>query len=197
MRNPDTTYGEDFFLRRREIMWRNEIICPAIVGLFTPRSIVDVGCGIGDMLHFYSGYRIEILGIESTENARRYSMIDPENLLIHDFRKPLPNLGRRFDLCTCWNAIFHMEPERAHTVCRNLAALSDTIAFNSVPQPDVHPYWHLNTGNADYWTEVMEDIGYMRDCLDEEVLQISWRQWRHKPIIKYIADTVLVFKRRI
>ena len=43
-----------------------EIIVPVIMGVLNPKSVVDVGCGIGTFLHVFSDFGVKnLLGLDA------------------------------------------------------------------------------------------------------------------------------------
>lgn len=139
----------------------SSIIVPLLVQKIKPKSVVDVGCGIGTFLNVFKkeGVR-DIVGLDgewvNTELLKKY--IDIESLKIVDLEKVLI-LGRRFDLAVSLEVAEHIKESSVDVFVENLVNLSDVIVF-SAAFPGQGGQNHVNEQWPSYWAEKFGKHGY-------------------------------------
>lgn len=124
---------------------------------FTPRSVLDVGCGVGRSLDWFLEHNIECIGVEGSKLAIRKAM-HPEHIVRHDLRKPL-NLGRQFDLVWCYEVAEHIAPRWASILVETMITHAPTIVM-SAAHPGQGGEGHFNEQPRSYWIELFERYGY-------------------------------------
>ncbi|MFW9899886.1 MAG: class I SAM-dependent methyltransferase [Candidatus Thorarchaeota archaeon] len=211
MYNLDKAYSKKFFTRRKSLAWRIPIVCDAIIDVLKPKSVIDIGCGNGDLVKGFINRNIQTFGIEGTVNA----LSDVENfdrIWIYDLRKDKiehPFTFRKFDLAICFEVAEHIEPEYTNIFLDNLYSLSDRILFSAAGpgQGGIH---HHNCQPKEYWEQKFKDKNYIRpDILIDEyvdntlqqirpvetLLQFKWQKWRNKKGIKAYYQNLMYFER--
>src|SRR5437588_5870756 len=74
-----------------------ERIVPLVMELLRPRSVVDVGCGVGTWLSVFREHGVtRALGIDGDYVDRRMLQVPPRDFLARDLTRPL-DLKERFD----------------------------------------------------------------------------------------------------
>src|SRR3954453_8182041 len=74
------------------------VVVPALIDLFNPASVLDVGCGTGAWLQaFIENVVSDVVGVDGDYVARADLRIDEERFVPADL-EALPPLQRRFDL---------------------------------------------------------------------------------------------------
>jgi cytidyltransferase-like protein len=115
---PSSSYDQSYFLgdwrknensysleKRREIEAKNP---ENIKEVFNPKSVLDVGCGPGALMHFLSELGIEVTGLEFSEDAKALaSDLVKERIHIGSVTKFL-DLGKKFDLVICREVLEHL-----------------------------------------------------------------------------------------
>lgn len=112
-------YKEDFYRIQKETSKRSarEII-PLLLGFIHPKSIVDVGCGLGTWLTVFKEFGItECLGIDGDYIKKNMLQIPQEEFLPFDLTKPL-QLNREFDLVVSLEVAEHLPAECAEIFYR-------------------------------------------------------------------------------
>lgn len=170
MRDLARTYTPGYYKARQVFGWRAPIIADALYTVFKPRSVIDFGCGCGDILQVLSvKYGVEIFGIEASDNARPALLIDESNFAVYDMRKPIA-LNVRYSVATCWNVLPHIEEEFAVQALRNMLAAADYIAFNAYEKP-TSSYWDSNCQPRAYW----ETLLFREGCYFESAMMLEMR----------------------
>jgi len=148
MKPVEQTYGAKFFARRSGFAWRRGPICEAIIRHIDPRSVIDVGCAIGDIVEGFSERGLIAMGIEGSADSLEFSMCPKQHFIV-DLRKPLV-ADTSFDLVTCFEVAEHIEPEYADIFMDNLVKLSRCILFSFAP-PGSGGIGHVNCQEPSYW----------------------------------------------
>jgi hypothetical protein len=194
--NLDTAYNEKFFRRRKSLAWRGAIMCDVIMRVFSPASVVDVGCGNGDLIGRLDELPEVTLAcaIEGTENSRasiRENYFGP--LCIQDVRCPLQLTEFRYELCLCLEVAEHIEGRYAHILTENLCKLSNTILFSAagLGQGGLH---HVNCRPFEYWFYKFATFDYARDLDLTEKFKEALAPWAHRKGIKAYAQNAVVFR---
>jgi SAM-dependent methyltransferase len=145
-------YGADFFAH---LEWSAESsaprVMPVIVELLAPRSIVDVGCGLGTWLAAGAELGIDdYLGVD-VHAPEPELQIPVERFARHDLSSPL-RLDRRFDLVIALEVAEHLAPEAAEMFVDSLVGLGPAVLF-SAAVPHQSGEEHLNERWPQYWVE--------------------------------------------
>lgn len=163
-------------------------IVPLVLELLNPKSVVDVGCGIGVWLAVFGEHGIEnILGIDSIHVDKRMLRIPAEKFLTADLRKPFC-VGRRFDLVVSLEVAEHLPIESAGDFVKSLVELGDVVLF-SAAVPFQGGTRHLNEQWPDYWKQHFQRRGYVAvDALRKKI-------WQNERIKFYYRQNILIFVR--
>jgi hypothetical protein len=163
-------------------------ILPIILDLLKPRSIVDVGCGLGHWLATATELGIgDILGIEGPWVLRADLAIPRDRFLLHDLRQPL-SLSRRFDLALCLEVGEHLAPAQGRDFVASLCRAADNVLF-SAAIPGQGGRHHVNEQWPSYWALFFREFQY--DCYDV----VRPRVWNHPQVLWYYAQNCLLFAR--
>src|SRR6185312_12063432 len=117
-----TPYDRQFFKQLSDGSYRSATkIVPILMELFRPRSVIDVGCGIGTwLLAFREMGAMEITGIDGPYVDASDLLIPNEMFLKADLSRPL-NLSKRSDLAVCLEVAEHLPAEASagfvNTLC--------------------------------------------------------------------------------
>ncbi|OFW00512.1 MAG: hypothetical protein A3G20_08490 [Acidobacteria bacterium RIFCSPLOWO2_12_FULL_59_11] len=160
---------------------------PELIRLVCPKSVVDVGCGLGAWLAEFQKYGVaDVLGIDGGWVDKNALNIQPELFLASDLCMPLL-LSRKFDLALTLEVAEHLPSEAAEQFVSNLVALAPLVVF-SAAIPYQGGDGHLNEQWPDYWATKFATFGYQSlDYLrfkfwDDH--QIDW--WYRQNIILYV-----------
>lgn len=203
----DKAYSRKFFEQRKSLSWRVPIVVNAILKVLQFKSVIDVGCGNGDLIkgiHDRRGVNcinseaIKCFGIEGSANALPcfigdyYTNID---VFLRDIRAPLQGLLiRKADLAICFEVAEHLEHEYADVFVDNLCELSDRILFTAAT-PGQGGRHHVNCQPFAYWFYKFESRGYRHNGKIVDQLKEHWKPWRHKKGIKAYYNNLMCWER--
>ncbi|MBI3853202.1 MAG: methyltransferase domain-containing protein [Verrucomicrobia bacterium] len=186
---PSTYYGREFFENQAASSLRSaEAIVPDLIQHLRPRSVVDVGCGVGTWLSvFLSHGMTDVLGIDGDYVDRGMLLVPKDVFMPHDLAEPL-RLPRRFDLVLSLETAEHLPPTCAETFVRTLTGLGDVVVFSAaVPGQAWIKNIHLNEQWPDYWVNLFRKNGY--DVLD----YVRRRVWSNDRVCWWYAQNILLF----
>ncbi len=175
-------YDKNFF---NNILLRNlpsaEIIVPFIVEGLKPKSVVDIGCGIGAWLSVFKRKgAAEIFGIDGDWVKKEYLIIPQKCFQVVDLSKPF-KLKKTYDLAICLEVAEHLPEEQAENFIKELTQSAPVIVF-SAAIPFQGGTNHINEQWPDYWVKLFENEGYcVSDCFrskfwEEEKIACWYRQ---------------------
>jgi hypothetical protein len=185
-------YNRDFFeAQAADSLASAKEIIPALVNVLTPRSIVDVGCGLGTWLSVFPSLGVtDILGIDGDYVDRDMLLIPKDAFVPHDLATPL-ELPRRFDLVISLETAEHLPPISAETFVRTLTKLGDVVLFSAaVPGQAWTKNIHLNEQWPDYWRKLFDRFGFCAlDCIRGMI-------WNNPRVCWWYAQNMILFARR-
>lgn len=175
-------YSTEFYLIQREGSLRSaKGVLPMIFDLVRPRSVVDVGCGVGTWLSVAQQLGVvDIAGLDGDYVDRTLLVIPTEKFVACDLAGPLP-VQRSFDLALCLEVVEHLPASAAPKIIAELARLAPVVLFSAaIPgQGGVH---HVNEQWPEYWQELFARHGYsFCDCIrprtwNESDIEVCYRQ---------------------
>ena len=145
------------------------ILLPPVLGVLRPKSVLDVGCGVGTWLSVVSANGVDdILGQDGAyvDQSRlqipqsRFCAVDLE----HDnIAAAARLLAEKFDLTMSLEVAEHLPEVRAPSFVRELCQTSDAILFSAaIPgQGGTH---HVNEQWPSYWCGLFSGAGF--ECFD-------------------------------
>jgi peptidoglycan/xylan/chitin deacetylase (PgdA/CDA1 family)/2-polyprenyl-3-methyl-5-hydroxy-6-metoxy-1,4-benzoquinol methylase len=185
-----TPYTEHFHETLKQGSRRSaKEIVPLILELIKPKSVVDVGCGLGSWLSVFKDLGIgECLGIDGDYVNTDRLEISQEEFQPFALDTPL-KLGRTFDLVVSLEVAEHLPAESARTFIASLTDLGSVVLF-SAAIPWQGGTNHVNEQWPDYWARLFQERDYLAiDCLRKNI-------WNNKNVEPWYAQNILVFVRR-
>ncbi len=135
-------------------------IVPELIKIFQPKSVVDMGCGLGAFLHVFSQNGVEkILGIDGPWVEKSKLLIDLTKFEEHDLGTKI-NLHRKFDLIISLEVAEHLPESDADVFLDNLISLGDIIVFSAAIKNQGGQN-HINEQPFCYWQEKFKKRGFV------------------------------------
>lgn len=145
----------------------SSIVVPEFIKLYSPKSVVDIGCGLGTWLKVFADNNItDLVGYDGAHLDMSKVEIPKEMIITTDLEKEIIS-KRRFDLAISLEVAEHITPKNASTFVKSICNLSQTIVF-SAAIPWQGGQNHLNEQWPSYWQDLFFKNGYtMHDVLRE------------------------------
>jgi 2-polyprenyl-3-methyl-5-hydroxy-6-metoxy-1,4-benzoquinol methylase len=168
-----------------------EALTAILIKQFAPKSVVDIGCGIGIYLAEFKKNNIEILGYDGSPAAIAGSLIGNQ-IKLHDLCEPL-KLSRKFDLCLCFEVAEHLEKNYARTLINALTSLSSTIIFTAAtPGQGPLSIGHINEQPPEYWQKLFKQKSFI---LNKKLTEKIKRQMIKEKIVWWLTKNLMIFKK--
>jgi SAM-dependent methyltransferase len=159
---------------------------PLVLELLSPRSVVDVGCGLGAWLVAAIEQGItDVQGIDGPHVDVARLLIPRERFIAADLERPV-ELGRRYDLVISLEVAEHVSASAADTFVASLVKLGPAVLF-SAAIPDQGGERHVNEQWPHYWVEKFAVHGYAAlDCIRDRI-------WDHPDVEPWYAQNVFLY----
>lgn len=166
-----------------------EEIVPLIIDLVRPRSVIDVGCGVGTWLSVFQSAGIgDIMGLDGGHVDPRWLTISSERFQSCDLTLPV-SLPRQFDLVVSLEVAEHLPGAVAAAFVKSLTRLGPVILF-SAAVPQQCGFSHLNEQWPEYWASLFRNENYVAvDCLRH-------RLWDNERVEWWYRQNTVFFVRR-
>ncbi|MFY0628962.1 MAG: methyltransferase domain-containing protein [Flavobacteriaceae bacterium] len=138
------------------------LIVPEVLKFITPKSVVDIGCGLGNFLHVFKQNGVEeILGVNGpwVEKELLFKYIDQEEFLEWDLEKEIV-LDKKYDLAVNLEVAEHLNEKAADTIVKTLVNAGEVVLF-SAAIPLQGGQNHINEQPLTYWEEKFSKHGYV------------------------------------
>lgn len=169
-----------------------DAVVPIVKALVEPRSVVDVGCGMGTWLAAWRSAGVDdVLGLDGDYVRREQLQIPAERFRAADLASP-PALERRFDLATSLEVAEHLPPEASDAFVDALCRYAPAVLFGAaIPsQGGTH---HVNERWQSDWMARFAARGYVAiDALRHRVWtdsRVSW--WYAQNTLLYVEPALL------
>ncbi len=183
-------YSPEFYKTYKlESLYSAKEIVPHVMDLVNPRSVVDVGCGIGTWLSEFKNYGVnDICGLDGDYIDKNLLLIRENDFIRTNLKTPIC-LNRQFDLAVSLEVAEHLAIDDAKNFVRYLTSLSPVVLFSAAI-----PYQggdnHLNEQWPEFWVEQYQNFDYhVIDCLRD-------RFWNNQRVAYYYAQNSFLFIRR-
>lgn len=139
--------------------WKHHfaVIAAFVVREFAPRTVLDVGCGVGFFVAALRADGVDARGFDISEFA--ISQVPSElrpYCYVGSVTEPIEG---RYDLISCIEVLEHLPPALADRALDNLTSHTDRVLFSSSPV-DVTEPTHLNVQAPDVWVRAFAERGF-------------------------------------
>ena len=154
------SYSKIFYAWQRAGSWHSaRRILPIVFNAVQPRSVVDVGCGVGTWLDVARSLGAhDALGYEGAWVKALPAAYHGLAIEAADLEHPLRS-GRSFDLAMSMEVAEHLSPARADSFVADLVALAPHVLF-SAAVPGQGGNNHVNEQWQSFWADRFAAHGY-------------------------------------
>ena len=186
-------YNQLFYAVQRERSGRSAAEVVGLVNsLLAPRSVVDVGCGIGAWLAEWRRHGVDdVLGIDGDWVDRGMLQIPEAQFAAHDLGRAY-SADRSYDLVMSLEVAEHLDADTSDAFVDLLASLGDVILF-SAAIPNQGGQHHVNERWQGDWAQDFERRGYVAvDCIRPKIWNNQDVQvWYRQNLILYVKQDAL------
>jgi SAM-dependent methyltransferase len=160
-RSSTDAYRREWFAAREPAARRSaETILPFVLQVVQPRSVVDVGCGLGSWLAVAHDLGVErILGIDGPYVDREALEIPSDRFFAHDLSSHL-SIDESFDLALSLEVAEHLPSTNASQFVAGLVQLAPAVLF-SAAVPFQGGTGHQNEQWPAYWARLFRQHDYV------------------------------------
>jgi SAM-dependent methyltransferase len=137
------------------------IVVPLVMELISPKSVVDIGCGIGTWLRAFKNNGVkEILGLDGQWCNRDllHKYIESHEFRCVDLEQPI-HLEKKYDLVISLEVAEHLSEQAADIFIQSLVNAGNIILF-SAAIPGQGGFNHINEQWPQYWADKFKNHGY-------------------------------------
>lgn len=128
------------------------LIVPTFIQTLQPKSVIDIGCGLGTWLKVFEQNGVEdYLGADGHYLNMDMVVCDKNKIKKVDLEK-FQDFGRKFDLAITLEVAEHLSENSADNFVKTLVNVTDNIIF-SAAIPNQGGMNHINEQWMNYWAE--------------------------------------------
>ena len=187
----DEIYDEAWYTDRARVERGYEAIADSIVGVFHPLSMVDLGCGDGQLLNELRGRVPRLVGYELSGAALKRGRARGLDIRDCDLRAWTPNGGETYDLAVCMEVAEHLPPSSADRLVDTICTLAGSVVFTAAT-PGQGGLNHLNERPQAYWHNLFAQRNYKLDSTATCTLR---EKWESLSIPVWYHENLMVFRR--
>lgn len=153
-------YDHEFYEEHLPGVQRSaKVVVPLLIDLVRPRSVADIGSGIGGWLEAFVRLGIsDVTGFDGDWVPPSALRIPERNFQVADLSR-LGDPLRRYDLALCLEVAEHLDEAAGRNLVRFLVGSSDFVAF-SAAIPGQGGRGHINEQWLDYWVLAFSRYDY-------------------------------------
>ena len=190
----DEVYGDDYFTMVDQTTGDSaEVIASTIIDHFCPQSVIDIGCGPGNLIDHLRSCGVTVKGVEHAKSALHYChqrRLDVAEIDLSDPKQNSATLGA-FDLAVSMEVGHQLPPTSAVEYVSFICRHADVILFTSPSRGDDR--LPLNPQPPRYWIGKFEAQGFHFD----EPLSSEFRtKWKHKQIASWFYEFPMIYRKR-
>jgi cyclopropane fatty-acyl-phospholipid synthase-like methyltransferase len=162
-------------------------IVPELINLLRPKSVIDLGCGIGSWLKVFIDNGVnDVLGVDYPGIDRKLLYVEEKLIIEHDLEHDLL-LNKKFDLAICVEVVEHLKEMSSDVIVETLTKLSNNILF-SAAIPFQGGDNHINEKWFEFWFEKFEKQGFViYDLFRDKHWNNSDIEWWYKQNLFFIS----------
>ena len=153
-------YDENFYRSIKDSSYLSALnIAPIVIDLIHPKTMVDIGCGVGTWTRAFRDLGVDAYGVDGDYVDKSQLMIDEKFFLPWNLENRF-DLTQKFDLAITIEVAEHLTPARAETFVEDLTKSSDVILFSAAISGQGGTN-HINEQFQDYWKKIFEKYGFV------------------------------------
>lgn len=140
-------------------MYQNDL-WPWLIKTFEVKTMVDVGCGTGETMRWFSGAGVHSIGVEGLPwNVKKCYERGPEEVIHHDFHKDGRCVFEPVDLIWCADVAEHIEKTFVANFLQTISQCR-VLAMCQGGEESAEMGWnHVNNQPQKYWIKKLSSVG--------------------------------------
>lgn len=134
-----------------------------VVDLVRPKSVLDVGCGLGAYLKLFKQQGAAVFGIDGSEYSD-YHFVSYDEYAAIDLSKGHFPKKEAYDLVLCLEVAEHLPEQVAETLVEYLVVSANDVIVFSAAQPGQPGRGHIHLRPLEYWVSLFEKRGWVVDA---------------------------------
>ncbi|MCF6359282.1 MAG: class I SAM-dependent methyltransferase [Cyclobacteriaceae bacterium] len=182
-------YNNKFYSNREKTFLSARKIVPILMKDVAPKSVVDVGCGLGEFLAVFEENGVsDILGIDGEWVDKGNLRIESSKYRSEDLQKPL-NIGKNFDLVISCEVAEHIKEQYANIFVESLTSLGNAVLF-SAAIPLQGGTFHVNEQWPKYWADKFKEQGFVAvDYIRSKIWNdVDIKFWYKQNLILFVKE---------
>ncbi len=163
-----------------------KIIVPIVMDIVKPKSVIDVGCGVGTWLSVFKQLGVnDILGLDGEWVDQNRLMIPKSKFKAIDLENPV-KINQKFDLAVSLEVAEHISNQHSENFIKYLTDKAPLVLF-SAAIPFQGGTNHINEQWQEYWVNIFKKNDYkVIDCIRPQI-------WEEKTIEWWYTQNILLF----
>lgn len=153
----DRAFFEEWGCQNAKLLSAVDKVTEHLVAQFSPKRIMDVGCGSAVYVDAFSRRGIEVAALDGVPCPEEFGF--PVDLIVRDLTEPFDNEWGRFDLTLCLEVAEHIPEKFSNVFLDNIMKFSDTLILSAAP-PNQGGTHHVNEQPKRYWVGKLQQRGF-------------------------------------
>ena len=163
-----------------------EHIVPIVLEYYQPKSIIDIGCGVGNWLSVFQKHGVtKVKGIDGSYVDKSQLRIAPEFFEAADLVQPITETGT-YDMAMTLEVAEHLPDASAAKFVEELTRLAPVVLF-SAAVPYQGGTGHINEQWPQYWVTHFKNNGYV------PIDPLRKRIWDNDAVEWWYAQNIMFF----
>lgn len=170
-------YDEHFYKQRAHWDLRGNalVMADALVSVFQPSSVLDAGCGSGELLEALQSMGISAMGLEVSRAALEICKKKGLDVRQCDLARDSWVPERKYDLVVSFEVAEHLPEKTAGHYVEMLTQAGQVCVISAAP-PGQTGEGHVNEQPREYWVDKFQKRGWWYDAKATEVLSEMWKE---------------------
>lgn len=186
-------YNKEFYDNQREgSSMSAQAVWPVVFELIQPKSVIDIGCGVGTWLKCLEDFQIShYLGVDGDYVDTEKLIIPKEKFVSYDLTAYY-KASEKFDLAMSLEVGEHLPDATSDSLVKTLTDASDFVLF-SAALPGQKGTYHINEQWPEYWAKKFAAQNFVAvDCIRKKIWKnTKIETWYRQNIVLYVKEDVL------
>jgi SAM-dependent methyltransferase len=163
-----------------------QAIVPRVLELFSPKSVIDIGCGVGTWLNVFKKQGVPtVMGVDGDYVKPEMLQINKDEFASYDLQK-VYQPAKKYDLAISLEVGEHLPDACSDNLVQSLINCSEIVLFSAAIPGQTGTY-HINEQYTEYWSKKFHDKGYICiDCIRKKV-------WKNTDIHYWYKQNILLY----